>query len=133
MVNFLPGMELPALALLGIFAFVVESIYVGRLTVAANGIVIVSAFGLNAILQGGLFGFWILGGIILTVLVVVSYIKDISLDESVYDILNLAYGSKTVLGVIIAGMFGAIEYALVPVVLIWFVCVYFLGHKMPFS
>lgn len=132
MVNFIPGLEIPALLLLAGMAFFVEKHYTARWTVAANGVILVTSFGIITLFDGSLFSWYLIGSVVASIITVISYVKDIGLFEGLYKILHLFYSSKTILGVVIAAMFGILSLVFIPILIIWGIAIYYFGHSIPF-
>ncbi len=131
-VNFLPGIEIPALLLLAGMAFFVEKQYTARWTVAANGVILLTTFGIGSLFVNDIFSWYLIGGAVASIITVVSYIKGISLFEEIHIIFHLLYSSKTVLGVVIAAMLNILSIAIIPIAIIWAIAIHYFGHPLPF-
>lgn len=132
MFELIPGLGVPGLILLMIMAFGVESRFSQRMTIAANAVILWSIFWASFTFFGTLFFYWFLGSIIAAVISVVSYFK-FHLPSKVHDIFYALYSSKTILGVVLATAFGLTSVFFIFVIIIWFLSVYYLGHRPPFT
>jgi len=115
-------------------AFGVEKYYTQRWTIIANMTIIWSTLGLSVFFMEQWFVIWAVGFIVASLIAVLSYLYKDSMPGFFYDISHALYSSKTVLGVLIAGIFGI--GSLIPtafiVGIIWAIAVYFFRHNIPF-
>jgi hypothetical protein len=126
--------------MLAIFAFFVEKRYLSRLVIPANAFLLWQVFvpvwkSLPDYLQ-----IYVYLSILFTGLAIVSYIRKFPLSKIFYQTSYALYSSKTVLGLWVGisiasflslSIDNQIISGLIIAVIIWFVAVKYLGHKLP--
>jgi len=128
----LPSVELWTFFLMFIFAFGIEKHYTSRLNLLANAGVFIIAFGWSIFTFGGLFGAWSILLIVAGILSTFTYLYGFSIGPF-HEVFYLVFGSKTVLGVLIAIQLNNLQLIIPLVIIIWVICYVFLGHELPFS
>ena len=118
-------------------ALFVEKIYVSKIGIIPNLFIIVPLFIKNWSLTPDIFRYWLIVGIILGVIGVISYWKGFSMGF-LHEINYLLYSLKTILGLYVSIIL--LEFSTISLIIgicisiyFWYVGIRYLDHKIPFG
>jgi len=119
------------LLLLAGIAFFVEKHHTTRWTVAADSVILLSIFGTNNIFGKEPLNLYLFFSVIAAIFAVFSYINNSSLTTNMHKIFYYVYGSKTVLGIVLALMLNIVQYAVIPIIAVWVIAIKYFNHPAP--